>query len=566
MALQVARRILGPADPALRSPRLLLAALLALAGTAPEAAAQTEAKLVDPDGAPGDHFGWSVDLDGTRAVVGAPNSGVAGANAGKALVYDFTGGQWQLVATLLPSVSPPGGRFGYSIGVSGDRVIVGAPYLNEPTATDGRAYVFERSGSVWNEVFVIGLPAEDYSAISVDISGTRAAIGAPLQSPWDEGIIYLLSRPGGGWTQDGAITGTPSITSVHFGSSLSVFGLRVLVGAPSLDQPFMNSGAAYLYDVPVGSPTWAATLLPPTSNSEKQFGVSVSLGADRAIVGANLLTGPGSSGAGYIYEPEAMGGAWSLVKKVVMPDVAAPPDNVGWSVALAGDFAAIGAIGAGGATPSSGGVLTRFRVNGAWQPSVTLFASDGIANQSFGWDVAASSGCTIVGAPSDDDNGALSGSAYVYCGIPTPITFTEIDVICCVEIPGPGPVLIEVGYGTVVDPVTITRKVTLYFPDGSSSEVKPLEPRDLVPGATNREPITVAVPDGAPPGEYAIVVDWTDDNGEHSETVTFTMTATEVPALRPPGKALLALVLAATAVALLARSRAGRSRSYSSTA
>jgi hypothetical protein len=551
--------MLGPADPAPRSARLrLLLAALALAGTAGEAAALTEAKLVDPDGAPGDHLGWSVDLDGTRAVVGAPNSGVAGTNAGKALVFDFTGGQWQLVATLLPSVSPAGGRFGHSVGVSGDRVIVGAPYLNEASATDGRTYIFERSGSAWSEVFVLGRPASDLSAVAVDIHGTRGASGAPLVSPYNEGLIYLLSRPVGGWTQDGAIAGTPSITSVHFGSSLSLFGLRVLVGAPSLDQPFTNSGAAYVYDVPVGSPTWVATLLPTSSNEEKQFGVSVSLGADRAIVGANLETGPAYQGAAYIYEAGPSSGPWSLVKKVTVPDLSAPPDNLGWSVALDADLAAVGALGANGIFASSGAVVALGRAQGIWIPTLALFASDGIANQDFGRDVGASDGCVIVGAPGDDDNGALSGSAYVYCGIPPPATFTEIDVICCFEIPGPGPVLIEVGYGTVVNPVTITRRVTLYFPDGSSSEVKPLEPRDLVPGATDREPITVTIPDGAPPGEYMIVVDWTDENGEHSESVELSITATSVPAAGAAGMGVLALAVAGTALLLLSR-RARRS-------
>ena len=95
-----------------------------------------------------DQFGTSVAVSGTRVVIGAPN-GVSGSNdAGSAYVYDLSGPTPTVPVVTLDNPSPVGGdRFGYSVAISGTRVVVSAPYDNTGASNSGSAYVYELAGA-----------------------------------------------------------------------------------------------------------------------------------------------------------------------------------------------------------------------------------------------------------------------------------------------------------------------------------------------------------------------------------------------------------------------------------
>ena len=126
-----------------RSSLTLLAALF-LAPSLAHAQTTEDHKLLPTDGATEDHFGYSVAISGNRAIVGAVGDDDNGSSSGSAYVFDVTTGQE--LAKLTASDGAAGDNFGWSVGISGDRAIVGA-WVDDDNGTDsGSAYVFEFPG------------------------------------------------------------------------------------------------------------------------------------------------------------------------------------------------------------------------------------------------------------------------------------------------------------------------------------------------------------------------------------------------------------------------------------
>ena len=112
-----------------------------------------EAKLLAGDGAEGDGFGGSVAIDGARVIVGAPNDDDRGWYAGAAYVFlhddrgtplDPSDDLWVQEAKLVAPDGKDLDQFGWSIAISNNRILVGAPhpYGDSLYASPGAAYVF----------------------------------------------------------------------------------------------------------------------------------------------------------------------------------------------------------------------------------------------------------------------------------------------------------------------------------------------------------------------------------------------------------------------------------------
>jgi hypothetical protein len=139
------------------------------------------------------------------------------------------------------------------------------------------------------------------------------------------------------------------------------------------------------------------------------FGWSVSLDGNTALVSAPDDDDNGDiAGSAYVFT--RTGTTWSQQAKLLASD-GAGGDEFGYSVSLSGDTALIGAIG-DDSTRGSAYVFTR--TGTTWTQQAKLLASDGAATDWFGESVSLSEDTALIGAPSDDDNGANSGSAYVF--------------------------------------------------------------------------------------------------------------------------------------------------------
>jgi hypothetical protein len=150
-----------------------------------------QAKLVSASLADGDSFGLAVALKGDRAAIGAP---MAQARAGAAYVFERPGGTWSERARLLAPIGVAGDRFGWSVAIDADRILVGAPYA---FAGCGRAVLYRTTGSAssWFATTDADIAAplpETLAGWAVAIEGASAATAAPGFAAGDDhsGAVY----------------------------------------------------------------------------------------------------------------------------------------------------------------------------------------------------------------------------------------------------------------------------------------------------------------------------------------------------------------------------------------
>jgi hypothetical protein len=99
-----------------------------------------------------DYYGDSVALDGDTALVGAWLHTADVAGQGAVYVFVRTGTTWAVQARLTASDGVYFDQFGWSVALSGDVAVIGAPHVEEdPGTVKGAVYVFERSGTTWTE-------------------------------------------------------------------------------------------------------------------------------------------------------------------------------------------------------------------------------------------------------------------------------------------------------------------------------------------------------------------------------------------------------------------------------
>ncbi|MGA3257318.1 MAG: hypothetical protein ABSE35_00315 [Bryobacteraceae bacterium] len=287
---------------------VLLAALAAAAN--PTWTEQQE--LAASDGFVGDQFGWSVSVSGDTAVIGAVSKNNA---QGAAYVLVRSGGAWTQQQELTAFDGAADDYFGFSASVSGDTAVIGAwnKTINSQSG-QGAAYVFVRSGGVWTrqqELTASDGAWDDAFGYSVSVSGDTAVIGAP-----GNGAAYVFVRSGGTWSKQQELTASDEAASDYFGYSVSVNGGTTLIGASAKNT---NQGAAYVFVLSGQVWTQQQELTASDGVAGDSFGFSVSMSGGTAVIGAPGNNG--SPGAAYGFA--LSGGVWGQQQKLTASDGAA---------------------------------------------------------------------------------------------------------------------------------------------------------------------------------------------------------------------------------------------------
>ena len=181
-----------------------------------------ENKLTAGDGAASDEFGSSVSVSGDTAVIGSSQDDDNGSNSGSAYVYVRSGGVWSEQQKLTASDGAGFDRFGESVSVSGDTVVVSARIDDANGISSGSAYVFVRSGGVWSEQQKLTASdgaANDQFGVSVSVSGDTLVIGAHLDDDngSNSGSAYGFVRSGGAWSEQQKLTASDGAESDELG-------------------------------------------------------------------------------------------------------------------------------------------------------------------------------------------------------------------------------------------------------------------------------------------------------------------------------------------------------------
>ena len=323
-------------------------------------------QLEAPDGSSnGDTFGRALDTNGGQLIVGAP---------GQNKVYVFSrtnAGQWGSGALLTANDAVEGDGFGSTVAIGDGVAVVGASAKNEKA---GAAYVFRLTNGSWkqeaklapeelkagalfgaalvtsSDVIIVGAPAR---------AGGGGGRGQQQQTFTEVGSAYAFRFENGTWTSAGQLGPQGVFEGAGFGSSLSLEGNTVAVGAP-FDAQMAGSVSLFTWDETSKAYTGSNKLSPFVSSRGTTFGQSVSLSGDMVLVGA-----PGDNrglGSLYTFESDGQGGFSAASKSTgsTMSGRAA----YGATMAATGN---IGVIGATGMDSRSGGaVVWEVGANGQW--------------------------------------------------------------------------------------------------------------------------------------------------------------------------------------------------------
>ncbi|MDJ0516570.1 MAG: interleukin-like EMT inducer domain-containing protein [Trichodesmium sp. MO_231.B1] len=318
----------------------------------------------------------AVGIDGDYALVGDDGKG-------NAYIYHWQDGKWRLKQRLKPQGQRLAG-YGHSLDISGNFAIVGqysATALDKNNA--GAAHIYELQNGKWQHKQILqpsDLKASDHFSISVAIDGKMAIAGACMANAPGKnycGAAYIFQLEGGKWVQKGQKLQPDDLGAGNwFGHSVAIEGNVAIVGAYLADAPGkQNCGAAYIFHLENGK--WQQQQLqPPDLGSGDNFGWSLAVSGHRAIVGAHLadVSRKVDTGVAYIYELH--NGTWYLCQKI-QPTDQKQYDCFGSSVAIKGNIAIVGASQASINGKSDYGAIYVFQLeNGKWEQKQKLQPSD----------------------------------------------------------------------------------------------------------------------------------------------------------------------------------------------
>ena len=377
-------------------------------------------KLLPADGAADDWFGESVSVSGDYAIVGARHDDDNGSNSGSAYIFYYDGMGWSQQAKLLAADGTSGDGFGHSVSMSGNYAIVGAFGDDDNGSDSGSAYIFKRSDVPddpnWYQqakLLASDGAAGDHFGDWVSMSGDYAIVGVYMDDDngTNSGSAYIFKRDGTNWSQQAKLLASDGAAGDCFGDS-SISGDTAIVGAGQYYTHTSGTGKAYIFKFDGTSWVEQAKLLASDGAASDYFGASVSISGDYAIVGASADDDNGfNSGSAYIFKRD--GTSWSEQAKLLASDGAAD-SYFGALVSISGDYAIIGAHLGDGNEVDSGSAYIFKRYGETWSEQAKLVASDGAEGDYFGIFVSISGDYAIAGAYSDDDNGSISGSAYIF--------------------------------------------------------------------------------------------------------------------------------------------------------
>ncbi len=448
-----------------------------------------------------DAFGQYVSISADTIVIGATNenssafgvNGIQGdnstLNSGAAYVFIRSDGVWSQQAYLKASNPDERDRFGSALSLSGNTLVVSATgedsgtsgingNQNDNSTSDaGAVYIYIRTGATWNQQAYLkpsNTKGQEYFGISLSLSDNTLVVGARGESSnaigingnqtdnseFNSGAVYVFVRNGGDWSQKAYIKASNTDTGDLFGSSVSLFGDTLVVGAAGessiptgingdqKNNSASNSGSAYVFDLDLSTTQFnlesgvqqhaylKASTTTFDSYEPDKFGSSVAISGDTLIIGApeerssakgvdGDQSDNGALNSGAVYVFTRLGNSWHQ-QAYLKASNTDPEDHFGSSVAISGDILVVGAPGESSTATGvngdqtinetvysgffffspirSGAAYVFVREGTTWSQQAYLKASNSDRYDEFGGSVAISGNLVVVGAAHERSN------------------------------------------------------------------------------------------------------------------------------------------------------------------
>ncbi|NLB86709.1 MAG: hypothetical protein GX793_06580, partial [Bacteroidales bacterium] len=290
----------------------------------------------------GANFGYSVDIYGDYAIVGAPydfnfnDKDEYVDSVGAAYIYKYDGEDWQVQQKLCLEDGDMYDGFGASVALHEDYAIIGSPGRNIAVydTSQGEAFIYKRNNDVWE--LQQNLIAPD--GLKFDLFGSSVAINdnfivvAAMQASGIRGKVYIYEKQETTWNLTQILNPTTSNSFRYFGNSVSIHNDYLAIGCRSAfdaneEEEMPGAGAVYIYKY--NSQTWEQSqkIVAEDRHEANFFGYSVDIYGNHLIVGApndnrnefgEIYPETADLGSAYIFKLEDE--TWTQVKKLHEPD------------------------------------------------------------------------------------------------------------------------------------------------------------------------------------------------------------------------------------------------------
>jgi FG-GAP repeat len=369
----------------------------------------TQTKLVDPNPNEVGSYGLAIDVDGDTAVVTRLANFFTGV-PGTAFIYVRQGSNWTLQQTFSEQDNEPNVEdgYGFSVALKGDTLVVGAIGDSTAAFNAGAAYVYVREGTTWTfqQKLTAAQPVSNSAfGVSVDVLEDTVVVGAHLADS-----AYVFHRDAGVWSQQQQLLPNDGPDQA-FGSSVSISGQTIAVGAPTFSAPDAEfSGAVYVFVNDGSGWIQQERFTAHDVAADQNLGYTVGISGDTIVASApGESVGAHSTGAVYIFERNGV--SWDEKKRLVERS-GGKLDSYGVRVAIDGDTIVIGNGNDSTVAQFAGaGEVYVRNGNAGWSLKYVLTANDGGFLDGLGRTVAISGNTIMLGAPGQNN---MNGAAYIY--------------------------------------------------------------------------------------------------------------------------------------------------------
>jgi len=328
-----------------------------------------EDSIPSPTGKSKRNFGAAISISGDHILIGAPgNESGTPENSGEAYLYKYSEDTVELITQIVPAANTLGSLFGKSVGMKDSTLFIGAPKGNLDGNLSGGVYLFEFSNGVVQEKYSFysetGVNYNEQFGWDFDFNSDKIIVGArhSNSSGYHSGVAYAYQFSHDSATFIGEIEpkNGPFTSDLdgnyEFGTSISISGSKLVIGAPCTNTNNNLPGKAYLFHLDTLDNENYFSLTPQNQERLNGFGTDVSISHQSILVGNPCSSNSELEGQVYLFE-------------------------------CFGD------------TALETGVFE---------------ASNGNGFNGFGYAVSLAGSTFISGAPSSNTNGAQTGEAYVF--------------------------------------------------------------------------------------------------------------------------------------------------------